>query len=468
MPLYAGISMKIHTPFALQGLPEIAPTEDIYDHSPAKQHVDESRCRVSVFVPVMPQAHFWLSYNVNEPPSEPVGVFYVFKLLVNGQPLVTWSCGEEEEWRGKSMFSLYDAEQGDAVGGAGMQKMCFHFSKRDEDGREEQASEFTGDQERCVEVRVCRANVKIRVPRNLPKYEGLPDLPGFELRTGGITKRGNPRTFYKFGLLDPFDSPYATFRFYCRTIDEFKALNLKTEQLEIKQPEPTCQASPGSIKSEGSDKHWMAPSRIPNIKLERTPSISDSYFSYPNRASGKKKKRVSTNGDGSPQRIYCEDSPQSSPERRRPLGPRRIMSRGTTGPWVPPMPNAPVLPPPVPKHADIWQFGPVTETTNENVEIVYEETEEGPKVNPRRLSIPPSMVLRPLIAHGPLDASPQKVAVEPEAVSRRDKALPPSPRRRARAETGGLMRYVLANSIARRRIPTEPETRHGSDARVQM
>lgn len=211
----------------------------------------------------------------------------------------------------------------------------------------------------------------------------------------------------------------------------------------------------------------MAPSRIPTIKLERTPSISDSYFSYPTRAPGKKKKkRVSTNGDGSPLKIHCEDSPQSSPERPRPLGPRRIISRGTTGPWVPPMPNSPALPPPVPKHADIWQFGPVTETTTKTVDIVYKETEEEPVVNPRRLSIPPSMVLRPLIAHGPLDSSPQKIDIGPEVVSHKDKALPPSPRRRARTETGGLMKCVLANSIARRRNLTNPEMKLGSHARM--
>lgn len=42
------------------------------------------------------------------------------------------------------------------------------------------------------------------------------------LRTGGITKRGNPRKFYKFGLLDPFDAPHATFRFYCRTVGKYR------------------------------------------------------------------------------------------------------------------------------------------------------------------------------------------------------------------------------------------------------
>jgi hypothetical protein len=203
----------------------------------------------------------------------------------------------------------------------------------------------------------------------------------------------------------------------------------------------------------------MAPSKIPSIKLERSKygSISEEYFSYPSRALGKKK-RVSTNGDGSPQRItHCEDSPQSSPERRRPKGPRRNISKGTSGPWVPPMPNIPCLPPPLPEHrTNIWQFGPpVPESTAETVEIVYAEE---PKANPKRLSIPPSMVLRPLLAHGPLDASPTKVGPEAEVVSRMDKALPPSPRRRVRAETGGILKIVMANAVRRRNL-TNPEAR---------
>jgi hypothetical protein len=41
------------------------------------------------------------------------------------------------------------------------------------------------------------------------------------LRPGGVTKRGFPRTFYKFGLLDPMDAPVATFRFYYRTVGKF-------------------------------------------------------------------------------------------------------------------------------------------------------------------------------------------------------------------------------------------------------
>jgi hypothetical protein len=33
----------------------------------------------------------------------------------------------------------------------------------------------------------------------------------------GLTRRGDHRTFYKFGLVDPQDKPYAAFRFYYRT-----------------------------------------------------------------------------------------------------------------------------------------------------------------------------------------------------------------------------------------------------------
>jgi hypothetical protein len=239
------------------------------------------------------------------------------------------------------------------------------------------------------------------------------------------------------------------------------------KQLNVSQPEPGCNTSPGSVKSVGSDKHWMIPSKIPGIKLERNPSISEQYFSYP-RAPGKKK-RVSTNGDGSPQRVHCEDSPQSSPEHRQrqiPKGPRRHISKGIPGPWVPPMPNIPSLPPPVPEHRanyDVWQFGPsVTET----VEIVYREEES--KANPRRLSIPPSMVLRPLLAHGPLDVSPSKTHLEAGVVSLKEKALPPSPRRRARAETGGMLKFVMANAVRRRNLTNQGTRRDRLSAREKL
>jgi hypothetical protein len=241
------------------------------------------------------------------------------------------------------------------------------------------------------------------------------------------------------------------------------------KQLGVSQPGPSSNASPGSVQSAGSDKRRLAPSKIPGNKLERNPSISEQYFSHA-CASGKKK-RVSTNGDGSPQRIRYEVSPQSSPERRLrqiPKGPRRNISKGTSGHWVPPMPNILSLPPPVPEHRanhDVWQFGPcIAESTAETVEIVYEEEER--KANPRRLSIPPSMVLRPLLAHGPLDASPSKTSPEAGLISLKEKALPPSPRRRARAETGGMLKCVMANAVRRRNLTKSDTRRDDSGARV--
>jgi hypothetical protein len=184
MPIYRGIKLKLHTPFSIQGLPEIAPTENISHCSPAKHFADEPQSSVSVFIPFVPQAHFWISYNVEQPPTEP-GVFYVFKLLINGQPIVTWCCGEEEKWKGKTMFSLHDSEQHNVVASAGMEKRFFHFSKKKDEATEEespdkQMSRHNTEQEHCVEVRVCRANVKIRTSRELQKFKGLPGSCGIE------------------------------------------------------------------------------------------------------------------------------------------------------------------------------------------------------------------------------------------------------------------------------------------------
>jgi hypothetical protein len=235
------------------------------------------------------------------------------------------------------------------------------------------------------------------------------------------------------------------------------------ETLDVKQTEPLSNASPGSARSEGSDKHWVAPSKIPRIKLERSKcgSISEQYFSYPSCATGKKK-RASTTGDGSPQKNRVEDSPQWSSERRRrpaPKGPRRNNSMRTSGPWVPPMPNTPLLPPPVPEHrTNVWQFATLTESPE-----ITETASEEPKFNPKRLSVPPSIVLRPFLTHGALDTSPKKIGrVVESQPPLREKALPPSPRRRARAETGGMLKIVMANAVRRRNL-TNPEIR-GDDS----
>jgi hypothetical protein len=178
MPAYKNITVTIHTPWTLEGLPEIAPPSPTAatssaSASPIKDLVDDKRSRVSVYVPVLPQSLFWLSYSIDEPPSD--GTFFVFKLLVNKEEIVTWCCDSKENWQGKTMFGLFDTGTDEmVVGGAGMEKRVFKFGQPgEEDWRVVGDLSADGNENRYVEVRVCRANMKMRIPRELEIYRGF-------------------------------------------------------------------------------------------------------------------------------------------------------------------------------------------------------------------------------------------------------------------------------------------------------
>ena len=151
MPLFRGITITIHTPFALDGLPE-TPLPPLV--SSARIGEEENKY-ASVFVPAHPQSLFWLSYSA-EPPVD--DTFLVFKLFINRQHVVTWSCDGEQDWRGKVQFALFEKPQDALIqGGACMEKRVLQFGDVSPGH----------DEDRCVEVRVLRASAKKRVPRQL-------------------------------------------------------------------------------------------------------------------------------------------------------------------------------------------------------------------------------------------------------------------------------------------------------------
>jgi hypothetical protein len=121
----------------------------------------------SVFIPVFPPAQFFLNYHVNTPDDEEL--FYVFKLFVGGEEFVTWDCGSEHAFSGKTMFGLFDTSLNEAGGGKGLKKKAFHFN-----GECRVIGDYTSDkdEDRLVEVKVYRANKKLRVPRETEQYGG--------------------------------------------------------------------------------------------------------------------------------------------------------------------------------------------------------------------------------------------------------------------------------------------------------
>ncbi|KIW01117.1 uncharacterized protein PV09_07405 [Verruconis gallopava] len=214
MPICRGISVTILTPFALDGLPETV----VHTRTLSKSAEDDGKF-ASVFIPAHAQSLFWLSYSVEAPSHD---AFLVFSLFIQSHHIVTWSCDADEDWRGKVQFTLFKKDVNDVVGGAGMEKRVFQFGD----------VLPAHDEERCIEVRVCRANKKLRIPRQLGDNTSICVGSSFQLSEAGKTKRAHPRKFYAFGLLDPKDDPYATFRFYCRTDKEIATLNSCVSQME--------------------------------------------------------------------------------------------------------------------------------------------------------------------------------------------------------------------------------------------
>lgn len=169
MPTFRDITVTIHTPFAIEGVPEIAPIPIV--HLPTgipKKLLDDTNKIVSIYIPVPPQSLFWLSYSATPPTDD---IFYVFKLFINHAHIVTWSCDKEEEWKGKVQFGLFDSGKKHVkmVGGGGMQKSVFQFGDHDWGV----AGDLNGEgmDARCVEVKVYRANKKVRIPRRI-EYAG--------------------------------------------------------------------------------------------------------------------------------------------------------------------------------------------------------------------------------------------------------------------------------------------------------
>lgn len=123
---------------------------------PPHQHQPADPTQTSVYVAASPGLGFWIAYHV-KPPVPPGTAFFVFKLLMEGRHVVTWAVGEEDGWRGKTMFGLFENN----AWKGGMEKRAFAFANA-RDGA-------TDGESGIMEVRVMRASARKRVQRETPE-----------------------------------------------------------------------------------------------------------------------------------------------------------------------------------------------------------------------------------------------------------------------------------------------------------
>jgi hypothetical protein len=172
MPTYRSITLSLVSQFDILTIPEYAPPatpKDPFSNAPTL--IDPKHSTVSVYIPTYPASQFWLSYSIS-PPHPPKALYY-FKLYINNNLIVSWGCGEEDGYKGKTIFGLFDS----SVGGANMKQstierrvLCFAPDAGD-GGNRKFASDDLGE---VMEIRVFRSKGRKRVQPDLQEYQSQP------------------------------------------------------------------------------------------------------------------------------------------------------------------------------------------------------------------------------------------------------------------------------------------------------
>ncbi|KAL9602815.1 MAG: hypothetical protein Q9179_002417 [Wetmoreana sp. 5 TL-2023] len=164
MPTYRNITINLVSQFDILNIPEYAPPETSHDpflEPPAL--VDRSL--VSCYIPIYPLSQFWLSYSISAP--HPPKALYFFKFFINGSCVVSWGCGEENEFKGRTMYGLYDSGER-WMGEPGVDVMGFSFAS--DAVTQDSTNNMLG---RAMEVRVYRARGRKRITPVLPESKAV-------------------------------------------------------------------------------------------------------------------------------------------------------------------------------------------------------------------------------------------------------------------------------------------------------
>ena len=137
---------------------------------------DQDRALVSVYIPAYPSSQFWIRYSI-APPYPPKALYY-FKLFLKGTCIVSWGCGEEDGYEGRTMFGLYDS--GDYwMGEIGIERRVLCFGRGAKPGEN-----VAVDPKDVMEIKIYRAKGRMRAK---------PQVDGFQALIGGVENRKGPK-----------------------------------------------------------------------------------------------------------------------------------------------------------------------------------------------------------------------------------------------------------------------------------
>ncbi|KAL8686077.1 MAG: hypothetical protein Q9218_007365 [Villophora microphyllina] len=290
MPTYRNITINLVSQFDILNIPEYAPPathSDPFSEVPAL--VDKSL--VSCYIPIYPLSQFWLSYSVSAP--HPPKALYFFKFFINGVCVVSWGCGEDNGFKGKTMYALFDS--GELwMGEPTVDAMGFGFTS--DATTQTSTSSMPGH---AMEVRVYRARGRRRIKPELEDVRTVVGRPSKQSQTSklsgsksvkqaakggiGMFNAGalfddHPQRYYTYSLLDPLDQPFAIFRWYYRTWAQLEALGVTSP---LGGP---ADGSPNQQSPEETDEESTKPAPKPR-PLPSTPDSKTGALGSPSSTS---------------------------------------------------------------------------------------------------------------------------------------------------------------------------------------
>lgn len=273
MPTYDGATVYLISQYDARICPEYSPGKPLDPFIEDVKLYEKEKRTINVYTPVYPNSQLWVAYDMKPPYTVPEVKYYYFKLFINGRQIVSWGCGEEQKWQGKTMFGMYaSCTLMDRKWVPCIETRTFSF------GRGEDGNDTTEPRQDFIEIRMFRAKARKRTD---PEMQGLAESQAADLdhhrdtrwddasSSIGLFNRGplfigQPKRFYKYALLDPVDVPHITFRFHYRPLPQLERLGVcALDELEEMIAAENARRPPG----EPIPSRLNEPKLIPSISL---------------------------------------------------------------------------------------------------------------------------------------------------------------------------------------------------------
>ncbi|KAF7558579.1 hypothetical protein G7046_g5581 [Stylonectria norvegica] len=267
MPCFRGIDVSIVTQSASGKLPEFphpdassvrilapsgcppSPQQTSSDCSDSESiRLQKTNPRISVYIPSVPGAQFWVQYSLNRLPEPPCHLY--FKLLMNGRSITSWGINPALQTSGTVTRALYEPcdrwhykEDGIVLKREGIESRHFYFLPA-------AVGASVAEDGGLIEVQAFRARGRKRRAPVLLQHRSQESSP-----SGGLVDYPEDACYYDWLLTDPTDSPFASFRFHYRSW-----LNLR--QLSLVPPLKDSDSAPDRSCQRSSESACDSPKRL--------------------------------------------------------------------------------------------------------------------------------------------------------------------------------------------------------------